>query len=47
MDHNTAAHETSETSQAHLADGYHQMAADEGREAEAEEWTEQVLFDLE
>ena len=47
MDRDTAAHETSEQSQAVQADGYREMAADIEHEMEAEEWVEQILFEVE
>jgi hypothetical protein len=31
---------------AHLADGYREMAADENRERDAEEWVEGVIEDI-
>jgi hypothetical protein len=41
-----AAHETSRNRQAALAEGYRLMAADRAREAEAEEWTEALVGDI-
>ena len=41
-----AAHETSQAKQATLAEGYRLMAADRAREAEAEEWTEALIGDI-
>ncbi len=46
MERNAAAHETSQTNQADLAEGYRQMAADQEREAEAEEWAEALIGDV-
>jgi hypothetical protein len=46
MEHDTAAHETSDTSQSDLAEGYRQMAADIEHEMEAEEWTEALIGDV-
>ena len=46
MDNNTAAHETSQTSQTALAESYRQMAADREQEMEAEEWTEALVGDV-
>jgi hypothetical protein len=46
MDDNTAAHETSQTSQTALAESYRQMAADREQEMEAEEWTEALVGDV-
>jgi hypothetical protein len=37
MDHDTDAHDDSRTSQAAVAEGYRQMAANREREAKAEE----------
>jgi hypothetical protein len=41
-----AAEELSRTKQDDLAEGYRQMAADREREAEAEEWTEALIGDI-
>ena len=41
-----AAHETSQTRQTALAEGYQMMAADRARETEAEEWTEALVGDI-
>ena len=46
MEHYSAAHETSPTSQSDLAEGYRQMTADREREAEAEEWAEALIADV-
>jgi hypothetical protein len=45
--HEAAALETTEAKQAALEEGYRQMAADLEHEMEAEEWTQQILFDIE
>ena len=45
--HEAAAPETTEAKQAALEEGYRQMAADLEHEMEAEEWTQQILFDIE
>ncbi|MGD0519948.1 MAG: hypothetical protein ABSA48_01715 [Terracidiphilus sp.] len=47
MERESDANEFSEESQAALAEGYRLMAADREQEMEAEEWTEQILFELE
>jgi len=47
MDHNTAIPGKSETNKSDLVDSYRQMAADQERELEAQEWTESILFDAE
>jgi hypothetical protein len=47
MEKDAPAAEADKTSEAALAEGYRQMAADREREAEAEEWTEHILFELE
>lgn len=41
-----AAQELSRSKQADLAEGYRLMAADREREAEAEEWTEALIGDI-
>jgi hypothetical protein len=46
MNHETDVIETSEESQAVLAEGYRQMAADRDQEALAEEWTEALIGDV-
>jgi hypothetical protein len=46
MEHDSAAHDNSPTSQSDLAEGYRQMAADREREAEAEEWVEALIGDV-
>jgi hypothetical protein len=46
MEHYSAAHETSPTSQSDLAEGFRQMTADREREAEAEEWAEALIADV-
>jgi hypothetical protein len=46
MERNAAAHETSQTSQSDLTEGYRQMAADREQEAEAEEWAEALIADV-
>jgi putative NADPH-quinone reductase len=46
MKHDSAAHETSQTNQADLAEGYRQMAADIEHEMEAEEWAEALIGDV-
>jgi hypothetical protein len=45
MDHDTEAHDNSQTSQAALAEGYRQMAADREHEAQAQEWAEALIGD--
>jgi hypothetical protein len=45
MDHDTDADDNSRTSQAALAEGYRQMAADIEHEKEAEEWAEALIGD--
>ena len=45
MDHDADAHDNSRTSQAALALGYRQMAADIEHEKEAEEWAEALVGD--
>jgi hypothetical protein len=45
MDHDTAAHETYQTSRHALAEGYRQMTADIEHEMEAEEWAEALIGD--
>jgi hypothetical protein len=46
MDYDTAAHERGEWSQADLAEGYRQMAADREQELEAEIWTVALVGDI-
>jgi hypothetical protein len=41
-----AAYDTSQTTKTALAEGYRMMAADRGREMEAEEWTEALVGDI-
>ena len=41
-----AAHDASKTTQNALSEGYRLMAADRAREAEAEEWTEALVGDI-
>jgi hypothetical protein len=45
MDHDANAHESNQAREAALAEGYRQMAADREQEAEAEEWTEELVGD--
>ncbi len=47
MDEEPAAPVASQETQDALAEGYRQMAASRERELEAEEWTEQVLYEPE
>lgn len=47
MDYGNAANERGEWSQADLAEGYREMAADREQEMEAEEWTEGLISDVE
>jgi hypothetical protein len=46
MNRDIDADETGKSSQADLAEGYRQMAADMEREAEAEEWAEALIGDV-
>jgi len=46
MDQESASHKTGQTSQATLAEGYRQMAADIKQEIEAEEWSEAMVGDV-
>jgi hypothetical protein len=46
MDYDNAANERSEWTQADLAEGYREMAADRQQEMEAEEWTEALIGDI-
>jgi hypothetical protein len=47
MDHDSDLPETNPTTQADLVENYRQITADAAREMEAEEWTEQILFEAE
>jgi hypothetical protein len=46
MEHDSAAHESSQAKEADLAEGYRQMAADVEHEMEAEEWAEALIGDV-
>jgi hypothetical protein len=47
VDRKTAAGTVSDEDVQALAEGYREMAADQEREAEAEEWCEQLIRDVE